>query len=79
MSRESVVVALNPVSQPLKLDEGTLIRLDSLENKTVGFLSNNKPNADEEESPWEPLRTVLGFGVVSHIREYEECYQADQS
>ena len=46
MNRKSVVVAFNPVSQSPAFDAEALIHLDNLENKTIGFLSNNKPNAD---------------------------------
>ena len=42
----TTVIALNPVSVPPPPIAERRTRLGSLAGKTIGFLSNNKPNAD---------------------------------
>ena len=65
----SRVVALNPVGSPPP-PEGLGKRLETLRGATVGFFSNNKPNADALlESTATALRDRFGITPLFFAKE----------
>ena len=46
MGRHCIITAIRPESYPEYSNIELAVKLESLQNKTIGFLSNSKPNVD---------------------------------